>query len=294
VHSPRAAFSALVRCFAGGLDSVPINVDYFLSTSCIEKKTSHSAGKGCIFPSIFACVCVRRSCHESHCQRREGLLSAEAPERALWLPVVARERLSAEASHGVPRETEAVSDEELLGRVQARDSDAVVILFDRYSRLVLGIGYRVLRDPGEAEDLLQDMFLRLWEKASSFDASKGSARTWMVQVAYRRALDRRSRLSRRSFYTGTEIGQVANALQEPSGFEERILARLSGEQLHAAFAGLNDKQRATLELFFFENCSLHEIAERLGETFNNIRHHYYRGLENLRRTATALACRGEK
>jgi RNA polymerase sigma-70 factor (ECF subfamily) len=209
-------------------------------------------------------------------------VSAEAPERVLWFPVVSRERLRAASEERAPHETVRVSDAELLARAQVGDSDAVGILFDRYSRLVLGIGFRILHDRGEAEDLLQDIFLRLCEKANSFDSSKGSARTWMVQFTYRRALDRRTYLMRRCFYNGTNVSQLTNALQEAISFEEEITSRVTGEELHAAFGSLNEKQRATLELFFFGNCNLHEVAERLGETFENIRHYYYRGLEQLR------------
>jgi RNA polymerase sigma-70 factor (ECF subfamily) len=221
-------------------------------------------------------------------------VSAEAPDRLLWFPLVSKERLRAASQERVPDKTVAVSDEELLARAQVGDSGAVGVLFDRFSRLVLGIGFRILHDRGEAEDLLQEVFLRLCEKANSFDASRGSARTWMVQFAYRRALDHRSYLMRRCFYGGTNISQLTNALQESIGFEEEIAARVTGQQLHSAFKGLNEKQRATLELFFFGNCDLHEVAERLGETFENTRHYYYRGLEQLRRTATALAARSEK
>jgi RNA polymerase sigma-70 factor, ECF subfamily len=71
----------------------------------------------------------------------------------------------------------AVTDEELLARAQARDYDAVGILFDRYSRLFLRIAYRILGDRGEAQDMVQEIFLRLCKKPNAFDPTKGSART---------------------------------------------------------------------------------------------------------------------
>jgi RNA polymerase sigma-70 factor (ECF subfamily) len=188
----------------------------------------------------------------------------------------------------------APSDEELLARVQKKDYDAVGILFDRYARLLLGIAYRILRDRGEAEDMVQEIFLRLCQRSNTFDPAKGSARTWMVQFAYRRSFDRRSYLTRRFFYGGTEIERLKNTLQETTGLEDRIAARLTGEQLRAAFEELNDKESATLQLFFFEGCELREVAERLGDSLGNTRHYYYRGLERLRRTAIATAVRNDK
>lgn len=137
----------------------------------------------------------------------------------------------------------AQSDEELLARVQKKDYDAVGVLFDRYARLFLGIAFRILRDRGEAEDMVQEIFLRLCQKSNSFNPTKGSARTWMVQFAYRRSFDRRSYLTRRFFYGGTEIERLKNTLQEATGLEEQIAARLTGGQLRAAFEELNDKKQ---------------------------------------------------
>jgi RNA polymerase sigma-70 factor, ECF subfamily len=221
-------------------------------------------------------------------------VSAEAPERALWFPVVARERLRAASKEGVSDETAPISDEELLARAQVGDCDAVGILFDRYCRLILGIAIRILHDRGEAEDLVQEVFLRLCKRANTFDASKGSARTWMVQFAYRRAFDRRSYLTRRCFYNGTDLAGLENAFQEGAGIEEQVAASVTGAQLRAAFDELNEKQRTTIQLYFFEGCDLREIAQQLGETFENTRHYFYRGLERLRRSAVAMAMRSEK
>ena len=173
--------------------------------------------------------------------------------------------------------------------------EALSVLFSRYARLVLGIGLRILRDAGEAEDLVQDVFLRLFEKAHTFDASKGTARTWIVQVAYRHACGRRAHLGRRGFYSGTDLNDVENALLEDTRLEERSAARLTGALLLTAFEELSDKQRATLHLYYFEGLELREIAQKLGETLENTRHHFYRGLERLRKSAIALGlCEAKK
>jgi len=207
---------------------------------------------------------------------------------------VSGRRVSAASEEEVSSGQAAPSDEDLLARVQKKDYDAVGILFDRYARLFLGIAYRILRDRGEAEDMVQEIFLRLCQRSNTFDPAKGSARTWMVQFAYRRSFDRRSYLTRRFFYGGTEIERLKNTLQEATGLEDQIAARLTGEQLRAAFEELNDKESATLQLFFFEGCELREVAELLGDSLGNTRHYYYRGLERLRRTAIAAAVRNDK
>ncbi len=174
----------------------------------------------------------------------------------------------------------SASDEDLLVRVEAGDHAAVDPLFDRYAPVIFGIGFRTLHDRGEAEDLVQDVFLHLCQKARGFDARRGSAKTWIVHIAYCRAFDRRAYLRRRRFYDGTDLTPLTNILKGDVGPIEVVL---DADKLHAAFDQLNDKQRATLEMFFFEGLELREIGARLGESLENTRHYYYRGLERLRR-----------
>jgi len=194
----------------------------------------------------------------------------------------------------VPVSAASLSDEDLLLRVEREDNAAAAILFDRYADLILGIGVRILHDRGEAEDLVQDVFLGLVRKIRGFDRTKGSARTWIVQIAYRRAFDRRAYLTRRSFYDGTNMDVIQNTLYGAADPESQIVDRLSGKQLYGALAELNEKQRATLHMYFFDGLGLREISEKLGETLENTRHYYYRGLERLRKSTKDLAQRDGK
>lgn len=219
-------------------------------------------------------------------------MSTNATDRTLALPLLGA-RPSLVQEHSLDLVSPIQTDEELLDRARSRDDEAILTLFRRYNRLAFSIGCRILRDEGEAEDLVQEIFLRLPTEANSFDNTKGSARTWMVQMVYRRAFDRRSYLNRRHFYHGTDILEYANALIGKRNLEEDIIERLTTQQLRAAFDELSEKQRETLELFFFEGLKLKEIAERSGEDITNIRHHYYRGLERLRQVAHEMIRNGK-
>ena len=128
-------------------------------------------------------------------------VSSDAQKPLVWLPV-SQGDLGTSTPEKVSHDPARISDEVLLSFLQAGDLEALAVLFSRYARLVRGIGLRILRDVGEAEDLVQDVFLRLFEKAHTFDASKGAARTWIVQVAYRHACGRRAHLMRRGDLTG--------------------------------------------------------------------------------------------
>lgn len=187
-----------------------------------------------------------------------------------------------------------VSDEVLLLQAEAGDRTAAALLFERFSDLVLGIGQKILRDRGEAEDLVQDFFLNLLHRVKGFDPAKGAGRNWIIQIAYRRAFDRRNYLSKREFYRGTDLQRAENTLEDDCRLEERLTDFVTGEQLHAAFEELAERHRATLEMYFFEGRDLREISERLGETLENTRHFYYRGLDRLRSIAAMRAQRGKK
>jgi RNA polymerase sigma-70 factor (ECF subfamily) len=177
------------------------------------------------------------------------------------------------------------TDEELMSRLDARDSDALTSLYDRYSRIVLSIGYRVLHDRGEAEEIVQEAFFRVFQKAKLFDPSKGSAKSWIVQIAFRRALDRKAYLDRRGFYVNEEITCLDEALSGGTDLDREIGAKLKRVQLEKAFEELPEMQRRTLELFYFEGLALGDMIEKLNEPLGNIRHHFYRGLKRLRKSA---------
>ena len=159
------------------------------------------------------------------------------------------------------------SDEELLASVQAKDSKGLELLFNRYSRLIFGIAVRILNDRSEAEEVVQEAFFYIYQKALLFDPSKGSAKGWVVQIAFSRARDRRAHLLRRGFYSGTDIDSLDDTLSGSNDVEREIGLKLDFSQLQCAFEELTHLQRRTLEMFYFEGLELREISERLHEPF---------------------------
>ena len=179
----------------------------------------------------------------------------------------------------VPSRSVVEPDESLLVRLQAGDIEALGLLFHRYSRLLLGIARRVLQNSNEAEDLVQDVFLFLFYKGKTFDPAKGLARSWLMQVTYHRAYDRRRYLTTRSFY---DRSNQAEALPPKSGDNpEEFLAWQSC--LRPAFEELSEDQRKTLMLHFYEGYTIREISDRLRQPFGNVQHHLYRGIDRLRK-----------
>src|ERR1700736_618828 len=131
--------------------------------------------------------------------------------RALAFPVVWG--TTRENSVALPQVPAAFpTDEELMACLQAADSKALDLLFTRYSRLVFGVALRILNDRTEAEDIVQESFFYVFQKARLFDAARGSAKSWIVQIAFSRARDRKAHLARRGFYAGTDIDSVDDTL----------------------------------------------------------------------------------
>jgi RNA polymerase sigma-70 factor (ECF subfamily) len=222
-------------------------------------------------------------------------MSSAPPGRALVFPTT---YAGSREDRSVPRKTPETaggpSDEALMKQVQANNPASLELLFERYSRLVLTIARGIVRDSGEAEDVVQEAFFYLYRKAALFDGSKGSAKNWILQIALHRALDRKAHLTRRGFYAGTEINSVDDTLLGETDLEREIGAKLDRAQLGKAFQLLPELQRLTLELFYFEGLELREISEKLGEPLGNTRHHFYRGLERLRKSAFVQSLRGSK
>lgn len=184
-------------------------------------------------------------------------------------------------------EDSRLSDEELMACLQDNDFRALDMLFSRYSRLVFSIAVRILHDAGEAEDVVQDSFLYIYQKARLFEPAKGSAKIWIVQIAYSRARDRKAHLTRRGFYLRTDIESsgLDDTLAGNADLEREVRMRLDFSRLQGAFENLTHIQRETLKLFYFEGLGLREISEQLQEPLSNVRHHFYRGLERLRKSS---------
>lgn len=174
-----------------------------------------------------------------------------------------------------------MSDETLMAHLKEGNGDALAVLFDRYHRLVMKIAIRILRDAGEAEDLMQSVFLEVFRSAHQFDPARGTTKVWMLQCVYHRSFNRRQYLNLRGIYVCPE--ESGSMRKEPAIGNSRALDVLeSARAIKQALRHLNKAQRLALELAYYEGLTMHEIAERTGESFDCVRHHYYRGLEKLR------------
>lgn len=173
-----------------------------------------------------------------------------------------------------------LSDEVLITRLLEGNSDALTVLFVRYCRMVLSIALRILRDFGEAEDLMQSVFLGVFRTAKEFDSARGTVKIWILQSAYNQAFNRRRYLNLRGIYSDWNDSR-SNETTADCDNHARGNAELA-QAVKEALGELRKSQRQVVEYAFYEGLTMREIAEKTRKTFHSVRHDYYRALAKLR------------
>jgi RNA polymerase sigma factor (sigma-70 family) len=169
-----------------------------------------------------------------------------------------------------------LSDEALVALVARADEDALSELYERFGRVAYGLALRILRDPGLADDAVQDGFLTVWRSASRFVAERAKASTWILTLVHRRAVD----IVRREQPRRTE--PLAAPQQTPADTEEQAWLRLQRTRVQEALRALPDKQREAIELAYYGGFTQSELANRLGEPLGTIKSRMFSGLARLR------------
>jgi RNA polymerase sigma-70 factor (ECF subfamily) len=163
---------------------------------------------------------------------------------------------------------EEKQDAELLQAIAARDEHALALLYDRYRLILFGLTMRILNSRPEAEDVLQEVLLQVWRRASDFDPLRGKPFTWLVTIARSRAIDRlrqlgaRDRLAESVTWEGPE---------EPSDASADALHSEQREIVKRALAELPEEQRRVLLLAYFEGLTQAEIAAKLATPLGTVK-----------------------
>src|SRR5437867_1210381 len=158
------------------------------------------------------------------------------------------------------------TDLALFDRIARRDASAVGELYDRHSRVLHGLIWRILRDTNEAEEVLQDVFVRVWKRADTYDAVLGTPLAWLVRIARNRAIDRLRARRARPIDTADDEMLATIRTDEATAPSPERLARTSeqGRAVRAALDRLVPEQRVLIEHAFFLGFTQSELAERFG------------------------------
>jgi RNA polymerase sigma-70 factor (ECF subfamily) len=163
----------------------------------------------------------------------------------------------------------AMEDGDVVVRLQRREPQALAELYDRYGGMIYRLVLRIVRDTGIAEDLVQETFLRAWNRAGAFDSERGAAGPWLLAIARNRALDYLRAKSRRVANT-----MELNETEHPArflDFPDEALNFDMARQIKRALEQLSADQRAAIELAYFEGLSQSEIAERMGQPLGTVK-----------------------
>ena len=175
------------------------------------------------------------------------------------------------------------SDNDLAQQLALENGDALAVLVDRYQRLVFTIALRIVRDEGEAEDLVQVVFLEIFRKVRLFDPSKGTFKVWLLRYAYTRSMNRRDQLEHRKFYSTVVLDEMGPlGVPRTSLFKASLSGCEAARFVEQALCTLNQKQRKAVHLIGLEGMTIPEAASKMGCSMAATRNHYYRGMMALR------------
>ena len=179
-------------------------------------------------------------------------------------------------------------DRDLAERLKNRDTAAMAELYDRYGRLVYSVIFSVVRDSGVAEDLVQETFLRVWNRMQGFDSARGALGPWVLAVARNRAIDHVRSAAARMSQNSFEIAEH----DHPSVFVDMVgdlFAAGQARHIRDAVKRLNENQRRCIELAYFEGLSQTEMADRMGQPLGTVKTWVRTALRMLREQLTQAA-----
>src|SRR5262245_19913647 len=180
-------------------------------------------------------------------------------------------------------------DQEMIARVGRRDQSAFGALYDRLSGPLYSLAMKMLGDPVEAQDALQDVFLQIWSRAATYDPEQSSVFSWTVLLTRSRAIDRLRARGRRSRIVVAEDTPAAAAdASTVESAADTVEKNDEAARVRYVLNNLPSEQRETIELAFFEHLSHHEIAARLGQPLGTVKARIRRGLLKLRQRLNTL------
>ena len=175
------------------------------------------------------------------------------------------------------------TDETLIRLIAQSKEQALVQLYDRYHRRIFSLALAIVDDPGTAEEITLDVFMRVWQKAGTYRAEQAKVSTWLTYVARHHAIDvlrrRAAKVDRLAVHWEESISRIAS-----SGPDTQELAELSlrRERIHAALAKLSPEQKQALILAYFGGYTQSQIAEMLGQPLGTIKTRLRLALQKMR------------
>jgi RNA polymerase sigma-70 factor (ECF subfamily) len=187
-------------------------------------------------------------------------------------------------------------DDELMDRLAGHDLAAFEALYDRYGDLVYSVSLRIVGDTYVAEDVTQDVFLRVWRRPDHFDLTRGRFVTWLLSVARNRSIDQRRSQSRRMRHEALPSAEEEeDVLPSEDARDDPALATVLAEERAAvrrALEGLPPEQKLAIQLSYIGGMTQQEIANRLGHPLGTVKTRMRLGMQKMRHALESERLRG--
>jgi RNA polymerase sigma-70 factor (ECF subfamily) len=174
------------------------------------------------------------------------------------------------------------TDETLIQLIIAAQENALGELYDRYNRLVYSVALNTLSDPSRADEVTQDVFLKIWQKAHTYSAEQGKVVTWLISIARHRSIDlyRQSRLSQETIHVSWQDAETID-LPDGQNVEWEVDLSQRAQRIRWAVAQLPAEQKQAIGMAFFQGLTHPEIAETLGEPLGTVKTRIRLGMQKL-------------
>ncbi|WNQ12471.1 sigma-70 family RNA polymerase sigma factor [Paenibacillus aurantius] len=183
-------------------------------------------------------------------------------------------------------------DKHLMHLVAKRDAAALEVLYDRYERLIYSFAFRMVRDAMAAEEVVQELFMKLWNHAERFDASSGRLSTWLCAITRNIAIDLLRKKQSRIPFQPAEPEKWAIIPDPTRATEEQVEWKLIGEQVRGALNELNHDQRQVVELIYFQGYTQQEVADQTSLPLGTVKSRVRLAMKHLQQRLSSLEVRG--
>ncbi|MBI4787358.1 MAG: sigma-70 family RNA polymerase sigma factor [Chloroflexi bacterium] len=177
-------------------------------------------------------------------------------------------------------EYSALQDEDIIRRLCAGESWAMAVLYDRYDRLVFSLALKILRDRSAAEEVVQEVFVKVWRRARDYQAERAKFSSWLARIAHNHAIDKLRQRNTLPYMTSDEhAAQIVDVGPTPHDMAEQ---QLDHRRIVAALDQIPGEQRRAIELAYFDGFTHQQIARKLGTPLGTVKTRIRRGMQNLK------------
>ncbi len=175
----------------------------------------------------------------------------------------------------------ALSDEEIVARLMDGESGAMGALYDRYARLVFSLALKILNDSGAAEEVVQEVFVKVWRRAPEYSSERGKFSSWLTGIAHNHAIDELRRRRVRPSASNDESA-AAEVIDESPAPLDMAMQSLERRRIVDALAEIPAEQRRVIEMAYFEGFTQQEISDRLHEPLGTVKTRMRLGMQKLK------------